>query len=80
MLFCLIDIHTQASHPALQGSLRGGLTGGPMRASVLLSVQCEYSDNLAEMMYLPDIQHNIHIGNKTHILIDATDLNMSHLQ
>ena len=44
-------IYIQASHPALQGSLKGTRAGSPMRASVLLSVQCEYSDKLAEMIY-----------------------------
>ena len=44
-------IYIQASHPALQGGLKGTRAGSPMRASVLLSVQCEYSDKLAEMIY-----------------------------
>ena len=60
----LTIISLQASHPALQGSLRGSRAGSPMRASVLLSVQCKYSDKLAEMIYLhshntPHTSHQI---------------------
>ena len=53
-------IPIQASHPALQGSLKGSRAGSPMRASVLLSVQCEYSDKLAEMIYSPTPHHTTH--------------------